>query len=170
MKIRKQVYELTTCDLDQFPVWEFTLDEEGEEDQDEATVKPRKFGEPVSPQEGMFIVKASFTLANGKKFTGYLTPPVGGDSSMGTLQPNIVTDHGQVGFWCGILKPPQDYLRTQYQILGIQNPSDVFPIRYESEFPVSSGKISGQLTGFMYLADEKKGFFSKKRQVVREIQ
>ncbi len=39
-RIRKQVYELTVDDLDRHPVWEFALDEEGEEGQDEATVRP----------------------------------------------------------------------------------------------------------------------------------
>ena len=40
MKIRKQVYQLTLDDLERTPVWEFALDEEVEEGQDEATVRP----------------------------------------------------------------------------------------------------------------------------------
>ena len=39
-RIRKQVYLLTVEDLNDHPLWEFCPDEEGEEDQDEATVKP----------------------------------------------------------------------------------------------------------------------------------
>src|SRR5882724_9722481 len=42
-QIRKQVYELTLEDLVAFPAWEFALDEEGEPDQDEATVRPFPF-------------------------------------------------------------------------------------------------------------------------------
>jgi hypothetical protein len=41
MKIRKQVYELTTDDLELSPIWEFAADEEGEEGQDEATAPSR---------------------------------------------------------------------------------------------------------------------------------
>ena len=39
-RIRKQVYDLTAEDLRRYPLWEFCLDEEGIEGQDEATVKP----------------------------------------------------------------------------------------------------------------------------------
>jgi hypothetical protein len=38
MKTRKQVYDLTRENLSKFPIWEFALDEEGDEGQDEATV------------------------------------------------------------------------------------------------------------------------------------
>jgi len=34
-RIRKQVYELTLDDLSRFPIWEFSLDSEAEEGQDE---------------------------------------------------------------------------------------------------------------------------------------
>jgi hypothetical protein len=39
-RIRKHVYLLTEPDLIDYPLWEFCSDEEGEEDQDETTVKP----------------------------------------------------------------------------------------------------------------------------------
>src|SRR5262252_1978828 len=39
-RVRKQVFDLTVEDLDRYPVWEFALDEEGDEGQDEATVRP----------------------------------------------------------------------------------------------------------------------------------
>ena len=38
MKIRKKANELTLDYLSKFAVWEFALDEEGEEGQDETTV------------------------------------------------------------------------------------------------------------------------------------
>jgi hypothetical protein len=37
---RKPVDELTASDLEAFPVWEFAMDEEGVEEQDETWVKP----------------------------------------------------------------------------------------------------------------------------------
>jgi len=40
MRIRKQVHELTIEDLEAHPAWQFALDEEAEEGQDEATVRP----------------------------------------------------------------------------------------------------------------------------------
>lgn len=65
MKIRKQVYELTLDDLRKSPVWEFALDEEGEEGQDEATVRPCEIPAPLDPADGPFIIRALFTLADG---------------------------------------------------------------------------------------------------------
>ena len=56
LRIRKQVYELTTEDLERHPVWEFALDEEGEEGQDEATVRPYELQGTLDPAEGMFVI------------------------------------------------------------------------------------------------------------------
>ena len=94
--IRKQVSDLTSQDLAISGVWEFALDEEGEDGQDEATVRPYLFEGPLDCEAGMFIVRARFVLADGTITTGYLTPPVQGDASLGTLQPVIITPSGQV--------------------------------------------------------------------------
>ena len=40
MQIRIQYYALTLADLLQYPMWEYALDEEVIEEQDERTVKP----------------------------------------------------------------------------------------------------------------------------------
>jgi hypothetical protein len=53
MKIRRQVYELTTEDFQANPVWEFASDEESEEGQDEATVRPRSQSAPANASDGM---------------------------------------------------------------------------------------------------------------------
>ena len=57
MPVRKQVYELTMQDLERFAVWEFALDEEGNEGQDEATVRPWELAAPLDPAQGMFVVR-----------------------------------------------------------------------------------------------------------------
>jgi len=91
VRIRKQVYDLTSADLATSPVWEFALDEEGEDGQDEATVRPYLLRRGLDLDAGMFVVRALFVLADGTIMTGYLTPPVQGDAGLGTLQPVIVT-------------------------------------------------------------------------------
>jgi hypothetical protein len=53
MKIRKQVYDFKPRDLNEYPCWEFALDEEGQAGQDEATVRPIMQGGPVDPANGM---------------------------------------------------------------------------------------------------------------------
>ena len=152
MKIRKQVYQLTLEDLSKSPVWEFALDEEGEEGQDEATVRPYEFSGVLDTSDGMFIVRAFFILADGSRFLGYLTPPVQGDEGLGTLQPIIVTQQGQVGFWRGVVAPDSARLSHFYGLLG-KDASQVFPIRYESEVDLSGGKITGSIPGFLVLED-----------------
>src|SRR5258705_12290242 len=94
--VRKQVYELTLGDLATFPVWEFRLDEEGEEGRDESTVRPYAAAGPLKYTDRMFVVRAVFTLADGSRMQGYFRPPRGDDASIGALQPIIVTERGQV--------------------------------------------------------------------------
>src|SRR5688572_554989 len=132
-RIRKQVYDLTVADLERHAVWEFALDEEGEEGQDEATVRPYESPGPLDPSEGMFIVRARLKLADGTQFVGYLTPPVQGDSSLGTLQPAAVMREGQVSFWCGTLEPDSRELASSYARLGKTSGSEVFPLRFRSD-------------------------------------
>ena len=58
-RIRKQVGDLAPSDLKEYPTWEFAIDEEGEEG-DEETVRPRPEVKFVDPAEGLFIVRAEF--------------------------------------------------------------------------------------------------------------
>jgi hypothetical protein len=161
-RVRRQVYDLTVADLDQHPVWEFALDEEGEEGQDEATVRPYESHGPLDPAEGMFIVRARLRLADGTQFTGYLTPPVQGDSSLGTLQPTVVAGEDQVGFWCGMLEPEPAQLASCYARLGKSSAAQVFPLRFESDVALVGGPIAGELPGFLVLED----FKTKRTRVV----
>jgi len=151
-RVRKQVYELTLEDLSEFPVWEFRLDDEGEEGRDESTVRPYTASGPLDPAERMFVVRAVFTLADGSRMQGYCSPPLRGDDSMGTLQPIIVTDRGQVRFWCGTTEPDSKRLTRSYEWLG-KDPRYVFPVRFESEVELVGGPVSGSVPGFLVLED-----------------
>jgi hypothetical protein len=150
MKIRKQVYELKLDDFVKHAVWEFALDEEGEEGQDEATVRPFTPTGALNPSYGMFVVRADFRLADGTQMHGYLTPPVQGNSSLGTLQPIIITDRGQVFFWCGTITPAVAHLADNYARLG-KDAAGTFPITFQSAVPLIGGTVSGSLPGFLVL-------------------
>ena len=154
-QIRKQVYDLTVEDLATSGVGEFALDEEGEDGQDEATVRPYLFEEPLDCDAGMFIVRARFVMADGTVTTGYLTPPVQGDASLGTLQPVIITPAGQIPFWCGIIPLDAAAVASQYRRLGKAGGSEVFPLRFESDVPLSCGNLRGELAGFLIVEDMK---------------
>jgi hypothetical protein len=155
VQVRKQVYELTPDDLASFPVWEFCLDEEGVEGQDEATVRPYEKQGSIDPAAGMFAVKALFTLADNTEFTGYLTPPVLADrEDIGIIQPIIVTDKGQLMFWNGLLKPTKTQLDENYGVLD-KSASEVFPVRYRSAVEIEGGAVEGTIDGFLYCRKKK---------------
>lgn len=160
-RVRKQVYELTLDDLDVFPVWEFKLDSEGEAGQDESTVRPFTAAGPLDPNERMFIVRACFTLADGSRMLGYCTPPLRGNASIGILQPIIVTDRGQVRFWCGTATPDEKRLLHNYVLLG-REARRVFPVRFESVVELVGGPIKGSVPGFLVLED----FQTRKTRIV----
>jgi hypothetical protein len=149
-KIRKPIYELTADDFLAFPVWEYALDEEGEEGQDETTVRPYFAANHLDPSEGTWIVAATFTLADGTLMSGYLTPPSSMERYLGRIQPQIFTNRGQVSFWCGRL-PPET--ARCYELLG-RNASSVFPVRFESAVPLVGGPVVGTLLGFLCLEDD----------------
>jgi hypothetical protein len=152
MKIRKQVYELTEDDLTEFPVWEFALDEEDEDGQDEATVRPSQAPLPLDPREARYIVRAKFSLADGTRHIGYLTPGHASDD-LGSVQPLLITRQGHVIFWMGAV--PSD-TAPLYQKLG-KNAAQTFPIAFKSDVPLLDGVIFGSIPGFLRLADWKTG-------------
>lgn len=151
-RVRKQIYELTLDDLGTFPVWEFRLDEEGEEGRDESTVRPYPASGPLNSADRMFVVRAVFTLADGSRMQGYLTPPDRDDTSVGLLQPIIVTDRGQVRLWCGTAAPGPKRLAHCYELLG-KDARQVFPVEFESEVELAGGPVRGSVPGFLVLED-----------------
>ena len=125
LPVRRQIYELNLYDLETFPIWEFKLDETGGSGQDELTVRPFVASGPLDPADHMFVVRAVFTLADGSMRQGYLTPPGRGDAGVGTLQPIIVTNLGQVRFWCGTSVPGPKRLARSYKLLGKETKQNI---------------------------------------------
>jgi hypothetical protein len=148
----KQIYELTLDDLRRFPVWEFRIDQEGEDVRDECTVGPHKVTGALDPTDRMFVVRAAFILADGTRMWGYFTPPGRDDAGIGTLQPIIVTDRGQVRLWCGTAAPDSKRLAHSYELLG-KDAKRVFPLQFESEPELVGGPIRGGVSGFLVLED-----------------
>lgn len=170
--MRKQVYELTAADLQAHPVWEHCLDEEGVEGQDEATVRPFDTGGKPLEYQGMMVVRAALTLANGTRFPGFLyyAPAVPGQTygPLANLQPQAITPQGQVMFWYGAVPPTPEALRDAYRRLGA-GAAGVFPVRYASEVALATGAITGEIPGFQYIATRRKGWFSSERVVETTI-
>ena len=152
LRDRRQIYELTPHDLETFPIWEFKLDEVAESGQDELTVRPCVTAGPLDPADRMFVVRAVFTLADGSMRRGYVTPPGRGDASVGALQPIIVTDQGQVRFWCGTSVPGPKRLARSYELLG-KEAKQIFPLLFESEVELAGGPVRGSVPGFLVMED-----------------
>ena len=150
--VRKQIYNLTQHDLEMFPIWEFKLDETDEGSQDELTVRPYLMTGPLDSADRMFVVRAVFHLADGSRMRGYLTPPARGDTGVGALQPIIVTECGQVRFWCGTSAPGLKRLTQSYQSLG-KEAKQVFPLRFESDVELANGPIRNSVPGFLVMED-----------------
>jgi hypothetical protein len=153
--IRKSVVDLTLADLTTSSVWEFALDEEGVEGQDETTVRPYAVDGPLDPSAGMFVVRARFALADGTLMSGYLTPPVQGEAGLSTFQPIIIMPAGQVAFWCGMIVPDAATIAKSYARLGKADATQVFPLRFESAVLLKCGAVKGQIPGFLVLVDFK---------------
>ena len=153
MKIRKQVYELSLSDITEFPVWEFAVDEEGEEGQDEATVKPLEFTAPLDPSDGMFVLQAEFLLEDGTKMQGYLSPAL--QNELGYIQPTVITENGQIGFWSGIMQPSQEVITSNYNSLG-KSPEQIFPLAFKSKEGVLGDPVEGIINGFSFYSQDRK--------------
>lgn len=154
-RIRKQVYELVEQDFQRQLIWEFCLDEEGEEGQDEATVRPSTELEVPGLSLGAFVVAADFQLADGTQFEGYLYS--GPNDDLGCVQPNMFTTGGQINFWSGIGKRDPTNLYSQ---LG-KSAAKTFPIEVKSRVKVDGRVMRVTLSGFAGLDEEHRITFYK---------
>jgi hypothetical protein len=145
--IRKQVTALLPGDIKRFPIWEYALDEEGEEGQDETTVRPRPDLKRAEPHEGLFVVAAEFVTADGTRFDGFASPHE--EAHVGYTQPTIVTDQGQVNFWFGLFPPKPAAIARAYHTLGKTAP-ELFPLRYRALVEHAGAILDGELPAFLH--------------------
>jgi hypothetical protein len=145
--IRKQVYDLRPSDLEEFPIWEHAIDEEGEPGQDEATVKPRPDLETADPGEGLLVARAELVADDGTHFDGYVYPSF--DFNFGSIQPTIVTDVGQVNFWLGGFPPKPGALESHYALLE-KTANDLFPVRFRAVVEHEGVRLEGDVPAFLH--------------------
>jgi hypothetical protein len=173
MKIRKQENKLTLDDINQFPVWEFALDEETFKGQNEKTLKPY-LSNSIDPAEAYLLVRATFSLSNGSRCKGFikpfsqytkrLSPPI----FPYDLNPVIITDKGQIRFCYGTNKPKKSSFEKNYRWLGA-GPEFVFPIEITCDVDVKNSITSGILDGFLYFASKSLDFFKVTKDDVKSV-
>lgn len=153
-RIRKQVNELTSDDLDKSPCWEYADDEEGTRGQDECTVRP--LADDLTEVEHAVLMQATFVFPNGRVRLGTVTCNAGEEIS--GYQPVLFLGNEQLYFYYGAMKPKANEIRRLSSKLKRICPNP-FPIRYTSTFFSDEGKalVSGVLEGFYWRSDWRKG-------------
>jgi len=164
MRIRKQENDLTIADLIQFAAWEYALDEEYEQGQNEKTLRPYLMSPPLDLQKAYLLVRTRFILSNGDLHIGFVKPIKLGEQIFMQpilpydLNPVIVTERGHVNFCYGTLKPEEATILENYKCLGYES-DDPFPIEFLADIEVCNGIVEGMLEGFLYFEHDPTDFF-----------
>jgi hypothetical protein len=166
MKIRIQDYNLTFTDLMKYSTWEYALDEEEVEGQDERTVRPYLAPAPLDLSNAYFLVRASFVLADGTSYKGYIKPKPVDRVDAGNfmpvivpydLSPIIVLGKDHIHFQYGPEKPDPEEMQRVYSLFSKKS-YEVFPIKFSSDVEILDSVHEGKLDGFMYF-DQYQGDF-----------
>jgi hypothetical protein len=145
-RIRKPVNELKPEDFESWPCWEYALDEEGREGQDETTVRPLARLPARRGEFDQYIVLGAFFFPNGRIRQGTLTLTSGND--IGDLQPVLMVDGKTVPFYAGGLELTRpEKARIRKRLVRISSP--IFPIYFTSALrnakgvPLAAGRLDG---------------------------
>lgn len=150
----KQYKHLTAADFKKHPVWaachSVDYDQPWFDDTDEETFRPWKRSKPWEPEFGMALVRATLTLADGRKLPGFITPQHKGEPlDLGIVQPEIFLPSGKrASFYIGMGKDPKNNKRV-YAELG-KDSKAIFPIKFAAEKKLSKGQITGAIPGFVW--------------------
>jgi hypothetical protein len=145
----KQFGDLSPADFERHPVWIACHTEDFAEpwfdETDEETFRPWTGTLPVSPSDGMLLVRATFELLGGSHHDGFLTPALEGE--IGTLHPHLFVGDQSFGFWDGMFSIRADRRSAFYKALG-KGPEAIFPIRFSTDPNLATGVVTGRVDGF----------------------
>jgi hypothetical protein len=155
-KTRKPACELTDLDMQTFPIWEFALDEEGVEEQDETWVRPVD-ARNIPAQEYSQLVSTVFTVRSGEKFSGYLVvSPVSSTAQVLDHSGGALFCAGKQCFLTDMNGSALDFMKhksfEELQSALKKTPSEIFPLEYELVIPIES---ESQLRRGVFEAPEK---------------
>lgn len=137
---RKPVEDLTVADLEAFPVWEFAIDEEGEdEDQDETWVRPVA-GDAVPAGGSSLGVAAAVRLAGGLVYPAVLFCDTPADRSIDVVAVALLTTAGRVLF--SARDTPGEAAR-QLKRLGLPQ-GQVWPMEFCTRAPLAATGAPGR--------------------------
>jgi len=108
------------ADFEHHPVWVschvFDYDEPWYDDTDEETFRPWLEPLPVDPSKTTFLARASFRLADGREFGGFVTPSSSLD--LGLQQPSIDVGGRFFAFWGGMPGVSSEEREAFYRAVG----------------------------------------------------
>jgi hypothetical protein len=175
--IRKQSNELTAADWEYSKVWEFCLDEEGVEGQDESTVRPRPDIRAVRVGDyfdGGIACTARF--ASGRQMPGAIWCALVPDLSIldltklsevhlprqaqelcdeplpGGWNQIVCADSTAIGFTLALKEylpddQAQALIRLAYKVLG-ESPGTLWPIRFSPAVPIAGMPATWEVEGW----------------------
>jgi len=162
----KQFGDLLPADFERHPVWigvhTADYDEPWYDDTNEETFRPWTGALPVSPDEGMFLVRASFEARDGRRYAGFLTPAA--EYYLGTIQPYLFAGSRQVYFWGGITGVSDANREAFRAALG--EDVQAFPLRFAAEPGLATGVVAGEISRF-YGAEDMRPLMVPRRPSAR---
>jgi len=145
LNTRKPVVKLKVSDFRTFPIWEFAIDEEGENGQDEKWVRPVQCS--VLPLGAYsLLVATDFTMSSGRRLTGCMSV----SSAHGKIEISPGAVLGRVGYKTLPTVSRALAVRRQYdwsisgrdaliRALGVPE-NEIFPLRYTLRVVIRSEK------------------------------
>lgn len=134
---RKPVTDLTATDLETFPVWEFVIDEENVEGQDETWVKPVDTAQ-IPADNFSISVAAALKLANGSVYPGVMFCDT--DSGLEVSAIALLTTQGRILFSAYDSQAKAEANLAKFG-LSIEQ---VFPVAFCTRAPLASTSQYGQ--------------------------
>jgi hypothetical protein len=146
----KQFASLLPVDFDRHAIWIscHTSDyrESWYEETNEETFRPWNGPLPVSPADGLLLVRAVLVLADGSRFFGFVTP-ASQEGDLGRQQPHIFVGQKAFCFWGGVAGIPETERDAFYAALGRRREA-IFPLRFSAELALTTGSADGRIDGF----------------------
>jgi hypothetical protein len=146
----KQFGDLDAEDFSRHPVWVgcHTADygKPWYDDTDEETFRPREGALPAAHSEGMLLVRAAFDLADGSRYSGFVTP-ASTEGDLGTQQPQLFVGGRRFSFWGGKIGICSEEQQALYAALE-KEPDEIFPVRFSANSGLATGIVTGQVEGF----------------------
>lgn len=150
-----QYVDLAAEHFTRHPVWISVhvadTDEPWYDDTDEETFRPWLGALPVGPDDGLFLLRATFTLADGTALPGFVRPQAEAppaDDVLGLLQGEVFLPSGRrEQFWNGLISRPPAGRAALLAELG-KPAGAVFPVRVAAGRGLTRGQAAAVFEEF----------------------